>query len=140
MSRFEGPAVCFFHNPLRLDHMISIRLGSLDRDYTNGSLWNATVTLSAVVEALNFASVVSYENHKEEMKNTFENTFKCDSLSPGSLDFRPLEFFFNMFLPVVNRLVSSSNGLVGVRDRAVDTFCMEPWRRPTLSWGGEPFP
>lgn len=61
-------------------------------------------------------------------------------LSPGSLDFLPLEFFFNMFLPVVNRLVSSSNGLVGVRERADDTFCIEPWRRPTLSWGGEPFP
>ena len=63
-----------------------------------------------------------------------------DLLSPGSLDFRPLEFFFSMFLPVVNRLVSSSKGLVGVRERAVDTFCIEPCRRLTPSWGGEPFP
>ncbi|TNN41667.1 hypothetical protein EYF80_048165 [Liparis tanakae] len=56
-----------------------------------------------------------------------------DLLSPGSLDFRPLAFFFSMFLPVVNRLVSSSSGLVGVRERPVDTFCMEPWSRPAPS-------
>lgn len=75
MSRFEGPAVCFFHNPLRLDHMISIRLGSLNLDYTNGRLWNATVTLSGVVEAI--LSVGTCESHKQEIKNTVEHTLKC---------------------------------------------------------------
>lgn len=75
MSRFEGPAVCFFHNPLRLDHMISIRLGSLNLDYTNGRLWNATVTLSGVVEAI--LSVVTCESHKQDIQNTVEPTLKC---------------------------------------------------------------
>lgn len=77
MSWFEGPAVCFFHNPLRLDHMISIRLGSLDRDYTNGRLWNATATLSGIVEAIYSASLgflwFSCEYHKCEIKNTAEH-------------------------------------------------------------------
>ena len=56
------------------------------------------------------------------------------------MDFLPLAFFFSMFRPVVNRLVSSSRGLVGVRDLPPprDTFCMEPCSRQ--SWGGEPFP
>lgn len=75
MSRFEGPAVCFFHNPRRLDHMISIRLGSLNLDYTNGRLWNATVTLSGVVEAI--LSVVTCESHKQDIQNTVEPTLKC---------------------------------------------------------------
>lgn len=75
MSRFEGPAVCFFHNPLRLDHMISIRLGSLNLDYTNGRLWNATVTLSGVVEAI--LSVVTCESHKQDIQNTVEPTLNC---------------------------------------------------------------
>lgn len=75
MSRFEGPAVCFFHNPLRLDHMISIRLGSRNRDYTNGRLWNATVTPSSVVEVM--LSVGTCESHKQEIKNSVEHTLNC---------------------------------------------------------------
>lgn len=58
MSRFEGPAVCFFHNPLRLDHMISIRLGSPQLDYTNRRLWNATVTLRGIVESVHSAFTI----------------------------------------------------------------------------------
>lgn len=76
MSRFEGPAVCFFHNPHRLDHMISIRLGSLQLDYTNGRLQNATVTLCGIVESMHSAfyerSVVSRETHKCEFLKTLE--------------------------------------------------------------------
>lgn len=39
-------------------------------------------------------------------------------------------------------MVSSSRGLVGVRERPVDTFCIDPCSLPpaTQSWGGEPFP
>lgn len=41
---------------------------------------------------------------------------------------------------MVNKLVSSSRGLVGVLERAVDTFCMDPCSRPVPSCGGEPLP
>lgn len=40
-----------------------------------------------------------------------------DLLSAGSLDLLPLEDFLRRLLPEVKRLVSSSRGLVGVRER-----------------------
>lgn len=44
----------------------------------------------------------------------------------ASLLFLVPDPLFVICLPEANRLLSSSNGLVGVSD-LVDTFCMDPW-------------
>lgn len=69
----------FFHNPLRLDHMISIRLGSPQLDYKNGRVWNATVTLRSIGKSMHsaFTSVFFMNIINVNLKKHIEHRVKC---------------------------------------------------------------
>jgi len=71
---------------------------------------------SAVFAFCQVLDLVKYSGNCYSLSKNEKNCIK-NLLSAGSLDLLPLEDFLRRLRPEVKRLISSSRGLVGVRER-----------------------